>query len=84
MIAAYLLSLVFLRPSKLNLRHMEKSTMTRSICILFACAVGSASAADAVKLTLPEAVLMARLKSHALKIAPLKVVRNGAVHNSKE
>jgi outer membrane protein TolC len=47
------------------------------LSILCACAaLGNASAADAVKLTLPEAVRMALAQNHDLKIARLKVIEN--------
>jgi outer membrane protein TolC len=44
--------------------------------ILFACAFGNASAAEPMKLTLPEAVQLALAQNHALKIARLKVAEN--------
>ena len=44
--------------------------------ILFVCALGNASAADSMKLTLQEAVRMALAQNHALKIARLKVIEN--------
>jgi len=51
--------------------------MKRSIvAFLFVCAIRNASAADAVKLTLPEAVRLALAQNRALKIARLKVLEN--------
>jgi outer membrane protein TolC len=46
------------------------------LALLFACALGHASAADSMKLTLQEAVRMALAQNRALKIARLKVMEN--------
>jgi outer membrane protein TolC len=46
------------------------------LALLFACALGRASAADSMKLTLQEAVRMALAQNRALKIARLKVTEN--------
>ncbi len=50
--------------------------MTRWSLVIFLLAVGNASAANSVKLTLPEAVRMALAQNRALKIARLKVLEN--------
>ena len=74
-IAAYLLLLVFLRPSTISLRHHGESTMIRKF-LLVLCVAAIASAADSVTLTLPEAVRLALAQNRALKIARLKVSEN--------
>jgi len=50
--------------------------MNRWLCVLLACVLGTAFAAEPVKLTLSEAVRMALAQNHALKIARLKVTEN--------
>ncbi len=50
--------------------------MNRWFFVLIVCTLGSAFAAEPVKLTLPEAVRMALAQNHALKIARLKVLEN--------
>jgi len=50
--------------------------MIRWSLVIFLLAVGHASAANSVKLTLPEAVRLALAQNRALKIARLKVLEN--------
>jgi outer membrane protein TolC len=50
--------------------------MNRRLCVLFTCVLGTASAAEPLKLTLSEAVRMALAQNHVLKIARLKVIEN--------
>ena len=50
--------------------------MTRWSFSLFLLVLGNASAADSMKLTLPEAVRLALAQNRALKIARLRVVEN--------
>jgi outer membrane protein TolC len=48
----------------------------RLLAVVFVCALGHASAADPMNLTLPEAVRLALAQNHALKIARLKIQEN--------
>src|SRR5258706_6676538 len=50
--------------------------MTRWFFVLFLFVLGTASAADSVKLTLPDAVRLALAQNRVLKIARLKVVES--------
>lgn len=44
--------------------------------VIFVCALGQASAADPMNLTLPEAVQLALAQNHALKIARMRIQEN--------
>jgi outer membrane protein TolC len=48
----------------------------RLFAVVFVCALGRASAADPLNLTLPEAVKLALAQNHALKIARLRIQEN--------